>query len=173
MKRKTRTIVAMTMTVLTITMTGCYMRIGDLTIVANRNIDSKTNYQLIERYKTAKTRGTNQDALEQAIDKAVKEVEGGEFLKNVKIYVKNNGRKVKIEGDVWGILAVNTSIETSVTKKIELNTGDKVSFKVTGKLVEGTIIGINKDGAIVEYTNKLRQTKKKQISFDDLTKLEK
>jgi len=38
-----------------------------------------------------------------ALDNAFRKIEGGEFMKNVKISVKNNGRKVKVEGDVWGL----------------------------------------------------------------------
>jgi hypothetical protein len=33
----------------------------------------------------------------------VKSVEGGEFLKNVTVYVKKSGRKIKVTGDVYGI----------------------------------------------------------------------
>ena len=150
-------------------LTGCYQRIGDLTIISNRNIDSKTNYQLIERYKTAKAK--SQDALEQAIDKAVKEVDGGEFLKNVKIYVKNNGRKVKIEGDVWGIPPVGGSVTKTVNANIEFKQGDKVAFKNMGKLVEGIIIGLNRETAVVKFKNMMGQEKNKEIEYQKLTKI--
>jgi len=92
---------------------------------------------------------------------------------NVKVYVKNNGKKIKVEGDVWGLKSTQVNVESSVTKKIEFNTGDTVAFKNSGKLVEGKIVGINSNGAIVEFKNTLGQTKKKEIPFDELTKLEK
>ncbi len=158
--------------IIIITLTGCYQRIGDLTIIANRNIDSKTNYQLIERYKTAKAKAKSQDALEQAIDKAVKEVDGGEFLKNVKIYVKNNGRKVKIEGDVWGIPPVGGSVTKTVNVNVEFKQGDKVAFKNMGKLVEGIIIGLNRETAVVKFKNLMGQEKNKEIEYQKLTKIE-
>ena len=43
------------------------------------------------------------DPLEECVDQAVKSVEGGEFLKNVTVYVKKSGRKIKVTGDVYGI----------------------------------------------------------------------
>ncbi len=86
--------------VLTMLLSSCYKRIGDLTMVSSRNIDSKTDYKLIQKYVTGKASSKKGDALETAIDNSVKRIPDGEFLKNVKIYVKNNGRKIKVEGDV-------------------------------------------------------------------------
>jgi hypothetical protein len=51
-----RIISAITLLVIILSATGCYHRIGDLTMIANRNIDSKTNYKLIERYGTGKAK---------------------------------------------------------------------------------------------------------------------
>jgi len=171
MKRESKVIVVLAITILIITASGCYRRIGDLTIIANRNIDPKANYQLIERYKIAKAKGKNQDALEQAIDKAIKEVEGGEFMKNVKIYVKNNGKKIKIEGDVWGIPTVQKSVEKFVKAKIEFKIGDKVTFKNMGRLVEGKIIGLNQNTAVVKFTTMFGREKNKLVEYEKLTKI--
>lgn len=85
-----------------VTLSGCYRRIGDLNMVSNRNIDSNTEYVLIERGVESKSKTKKQDALEQAIDKAVNKYEG-EYLMNCRIYVKKNGRKIKVVGDVWGV----------------------------------------------------------------------
>ncbi len=167
-----KTIKFFAIVILILFLTGCYKRIGDLTILANRNIDSKTDYQLIERYQTAKAKARDQDALEQAIDKVVKNTEGGEFLKNVKIYVKNNGRKVKIEGDVWGIPPIGGSVKKTVNTNIEFKQGDKVAFKNMGKLVEGTIIGLNQNTAIVKFKTILGQEKNKEVEYLKLTKIE-
>jgi len=91
--------------IFSIIVSGCgWVRIGDLTMVATRNIDTKTDYKLIQNYVEGKGKaGKGVNPLEQAIDETVKKINGGEFLKNVKIYIKDNGQKVKIEGDVWGI----------------------------------------------------------------------
>lgn len=141
-------------------------------MVSNRNIDSGKEYVLIERNVESVVKTKKEDALERAID-AVTEEHEGEYLMNVKIFVKGNGKKIKVIGDVWGVKSVAVNVETTVTKSIELKTGDAVTFKVTGKLVEGSIIGINANGAIVEYPNLLGKTVKKEIPFDELTKIEK
>jgi len=159
--------------VLSILMSSCaYQRIGDLTMISNRNVDSGKEYVLIQRNVEGKAKMKKNDALERAIDAATEEF-NGEYLMNVKVYVKDNGKKIKVEGDVWGLKSTRVSVESSVTKKIEFKTGDTVTFQNSGKLTEGKIIGINANGAIVEYSNMLRQTKKKEISFDELTKIEK
>jgi len=155
---------------MTLIMSSCYNRIGDLNMVSNRNIDASKDYVLLERNVKGKSR-KKKDALERAIDKATEE-HNGEYLMNVKVYVKYNGRKIKVEGDVWGEKDIETIVNTSVKKNIQLNTADNVTFKVAGKILEGTIIGINNNGAIVEYKNSLGQTKKKEISFEKLTKIE-
>lgn len=82
---------------------GCYNRLADINMISNRNIDNSKDYVELRREVIAKSRLKRKDALESAIDKATEQVEGGEYLMNVKIYVKGNGKKVKIVGDVWGI----------------------------------------------------------------------
>lgn len=83
-------------------LTSCYNRIGDLTLVSNRNFDTSANYELVERNVTAKVKSKKRDALERAIDKATESKEG-EHMRNVKIYVSWSGKKIKVEGDVYGI----------------------------------------------------------------------
>ena len=152
---------------------GCaYQRIGDLTMISNRNIDSGKDYVLIQRNAEGKAKMKQDDALERAIDNATEAYEG-EYLMNVKVYVRNNGEKIKVEGDVWGLKSTQVNVASSVTKKIEFNTGDTVAFKISGKLVEGKIVGINSTGAIVEFKKTRGKTKKKEILFDELTKIEK
>ena len=148
-----------------------YQRIGDLTMVSNRNIDSDKDYVLIQRNVIGKAKMKQDDALERAIDNAT-QAYNGEYLMNVKIYVKDNGQKIKVEGDVWGLKSTQVNITSSVSKEIEFNTGDIVTFKSSGRFVEGKIVGINSNGAVVEFKNTLGQVKKKEIPFNDLTKIE-
>jgi hypothetical protein len=153
-------------------MTSCaYQRIGDLTMISNRNVDSGKDYVLIQRNAEGKAKMKKDDALERAIDAATEEY-NGEYLMNVKVYVKSNGKKIKVEGDVWGLKSTQVNVESSVTKKVEFENGDTVTFQNSGGLTEGKIIGINENGAIVEYSNMLGQTKSKEIPFDELTKIE-
>lgn len=154
---------------------GCaYKRIGDLTMISTRNIDSRTDYQLIQKYAVGKARSKNGHALEAAIDKAVRLSPDGEFLKNVRVYVKNDGKKVKVEGDIWGVPSIEKNVTISVAEAIEFSSGDKVSFRNTmGKIVEGTIVGLNKHTAIVEYTNAVNKEAKTEIKYEKLTRLQK
>ena len=159
---------------LAVLITSCasYNRIGDLTMISNRNIDSSKEYVLIKRNVEGIAKAENNDALERAIDKITDENKG-EYLMNIRVYVKSNGKKVKIRGDVWGLKSTKTNISSSVTKKIEFKTGDEVMFKKSGSLKKGKIIGINENGAIVEYKGVFGKITQKEVKFDNLTKIDK
>tara|TARA_R110000850_G_scaffold277086_1_gene422501 strand:+ start:249700 stop:250197 length:498 start_codon:yes stop_codon:yes gene_type:complete len=146
---------------------GSYVRIGDLTGISNRNIDDSQQYVLIERDVESIAK-SEKDALEQAVDNMTKEYQG-EFLRNAKIYVKSNGKKIKVVGDVWGIQNTNVNVSTSANAKIELNIGDKVVFSKKGNLTDGKIIGLNPDYVIVEYG---KRNKKIELKYDEITKTE-
>ncbi len=153
---------------------GCaFQRIGDLTMISNRNVDADKEYFLIKRNVEGKAKMKNNDALELAVDNATSTCDG-EFMKNVIVFVKSNGRntKVKVVGDVWGDKNTHVNVKSYVTKEIHYETGDKVAFNSSGKIILGTIIGINDNGAIVEYENSLKQTKSKQIPFEEITKID-
>ena len=84
-----------------LSLSSCYNRIGDLTLVSNSNFDSSAEYVLIERNVEVTAKFKKGDPLETAVDKAVMDYKG-DHLRNVKIYVKNNGNKIKLIGDVYG-----------------------------------------------------------------------
>lgn len=86
-----------------------FTKIGSLTVASTRNYESKTDYVLLKKYVSAKAKNKGTEGLQNAIDLAVKDVPGGEFMKNVKIYTKRKGKKIKVEGDVWGILPTTTT----------------------------------------------------------------
>ncbi|HZH86872.1 MAG TPA: hypothetical protein VFD77_06105 [Brumimicrobium sp.] len=168
-------------TISTITLSSCAHRLGDLTLLSNRNYDRSEEYVLLQRDAKAKVKTKKNDVLERAVDKVTQSVEGGEFIMNATLWVSPSGKKMIVKGDVWGVKPIPTeataitkvNVETSVNKKIEFLTGDIVSFRSNGRILEGKIIGINANGAIVEFTNYLKKTAKKEIEFDHLTKLEK
>jgi hypothetical protein len=148
-----------------------YQRIGDLTMISNRNVDSGREYILIQRNVVGKAKMKRNDSLERAIDDATEKY-NGEYLMNVKVYVKNNGKKIKVEGDVWGVKSTQGNDDTAETRMIEFQPGDKVTFQNLGSLTEGVIIGTNDQGAIVEYNSLLGQIKTKDVPFAELTKIE-
>lgn len=154
---------------LVLTMTSCasWNRIGDLTTIGNRNVDDSKKYTLLTR-EVETIASAESDALEQAVDKLTQQHQG-EFLRNVKVYVKSNGKKVRIIGDVWGIQNTAVNITSEANAKIILNIGDSVVFKRKGKLTDGKIIGINSNTIIVEYD----KDEKIELKYDEVTKTNK
>ena len=152
---------------MTLASCGSWNRIGDLTTIGNRNVDDSKKYTLLTREVEAVAEA-DADAMEQAVDNLTKKYEG-EFLRNVKVYVKSNGKKVKIIGDVWGTQNTLINVSTEANAKVILNVGDSVVFKRKGKLTEGKIIGVNSNLVIVEYDG----NKKVELKYDEVTKTNK
>jgi hypothetical protein len=146
---------------------GSWNRIGDLTTIGNRNVDDSKKYTLLTREVEAVAEA-DADAMEQAVDNLTKKYEG-EFLRNVKVYVKSNGKKVKVVGDVWGTQNTLINVSTEANAKVILNVGDSVVFKRKGKLTDGKIIGVNSNLVIVEYDG----DKKMELKYDEVTKTNK
>ena len=154
---------------LTLTLASCgsWNRIGDLTTIGNRNVDDSKKYTLLTREVEAVAEA-DADAMEQAVDNLTKKYEG-EFLRNVKVYVKSNGKKVKVIGDVWGTQNTLINVSTEANAKITLNVGDSVVFKRKGKLTDGKIIGVNSNLVIVEFDG----DRKVELKYDEVTKTNK
>lgn len=159
---------------------SCANRLGDLSMLSNRNYDRSTEYVLLQRDVKAKVKTKKDDIIERLVDKATSSVNGGEYVSNATLWVSPSGKKMKISGDVWGIKPIeavkttttDVNVTTSVTKVNEFLVNDTVSFKSHGKLIQGKIIGINANGAIVEFVNPLKKVANKEIPFDNLTKIE-
>lgn len=82
-----------------------FKQIGNLTMMSNRNIDSKMDdYVVVRSYMGDNKKELKKSkylTIEDALDQTVRNTPGGEFLKNVKVYVVN-GKYIAIAGDVWG-----------------------------------------------------------------------
>ena len=152
---------------MTLASCGSWNRIGDLTTIGNRNVDDSKKYTLLTR-EVQSIAEADADALEQAVDNLTKKYEG-EFLRNVKVYVKSNGKKVKIIGDVWGTQNTLINVSTEANAKVILNVGDSVVFKRKGKLTDGKIIGVNSNLVIVEFDG----DRKVELKYDEVTKTNK
>lgn len=148
-----------------------YQRIGQFTMISTRNVDTSKEYVLIEKDVEATINNSKDDALQDCIDKAVAKIPDGEYMMNVKISMLTDGSKLKVVGDVYGVKTVKVDINTNVKADINFAVGDSVMFDRNGKITDGTIIGINSTGAIVEYENALSGKKiKKEFTYDKLTK---
>lgn len=166
---------------LAVTISSCaYRQIGELNSVSSRNYESKIEYKLIQKYVDGKAKTKNGHGLENAIDDAVKKYPDGENMRNVKVFIKSNGNKIKVVGDVWGNPSVNAQITKSATANIKFQTGDIIMFVDThGKIVDGKIIALNTNTAIVQYYKEINWlfgafvygTKKKiELSYEKLSK---
>lgn len=97
-----------------IVFSGCFKvsQIGKLTMVADRNIGQDlSKYVLLKSYSGGSKKEIKKafkkykpQYFDEAVDVCVRNVPGGEFLKNVKVYSAVRFHKVflYVEGDVWG-----------------------------------------------------------------------
>ena len=118
--------------------------LGRLNMVSSRNIDSKMdNYALLKNYAGGNQKEikkalkkTKATTMEQAIDETVRNVAGGEFLKNVKVYGVKKKEKIYlfVEGDVWGYKE-NISYRG-------FKVGDMVQWKEVGVTKKGVVTGL-------------------------------
>lgn len=90
-----------------------YKRYADLSVVANGNMENNPKTEKLASQVEAVYKTRKNDPLEACIDKAVYSVSGGEYMKNVSIYFKRNGRKIKVVGDVYGVRVATTDPGTN------------------------------------------------------------
>lgn len=98
--------------------------------------------------------------LEDAIDKVVKATPGGEYLKNVKVYLTNN-KYLAVEGDIWGISA-NANFQGFAA-------GDKVKWTKLFKSYTGTIVDLKNDKACTIKRDSDQSIV--EVDYSDLTKI--
>ncbi len=110
-------------------------------MISNRNIESKVDYVLLKPYSFGSEREIKKarfKTIEDAIDNTVKIVSGGEFIKNVKLYLVNE-KYFAVEGDVWGLKPQ----ETPITSYKGFKVGDKVQWQDGFTKSKGTITSID------------------------------
>ncbi len=160
-----------TLLVVTIFLSSCasvkVTQIGKLNMISNRNVDSKTDYTLLKSYMGASNKEIKKakaTTLEDAIDETVRNTSGGEFLKNVKVYLVESKNKMyyAVEGDVWGIKGQENFRGFIV--------GDMVQWKdMLGKAHKGKITGlIDSKECMIKEEGK---SDSKSVEYDRLTKI--
>jgi hypothetical protein len=117
-------------------------QIGSVNMISNRNVESNANYVLLKSYMGADRKEIRQSkalTVEAAIDQVVKSTPGGEYLKNVKIYIvaKALTKYLAVEGDVWGI-SENANFRG-------FTVGDKVKWTKLFKDYTGIIVDLKND----------------------------
>jgi hypothetical protein len=177
-----------------ISLSSCWVRLGDLNMISNRNINTKTEYVELKRTVTAKsskrttysqsTNGwtgeknyseNNVSPLEQAVDNCVRKIPGGEYLMNATIEKK--GKKYRVTADVWGVAGVLSEKEKLEKQKLEyqiqlankFKVGDSVGWLLLTKYQTGTIIGKNDTKAVVSFKNKKGVEETILVEYESLT----
>ena len=153
-------------------------QIGSVNMISNRNVDSKTEYVLLQAYAGGSESDLKESeslTIDDAINEPVKSVAGGEFLKNVKIYTIMRGSVFYYAavGDVWGIAGVENSYNG-------LRSGDKVTWKNPKKITDepkyltGVVLSVKLDDetAIVQKDdNDLQYAGTVEVDLDELSKI--
>jgi hypothetical protein len=138
-------------------------QIGNLNMVSTRNIDSSEDYSLLRNYMGAskkEIKNTKAHTMEDAIDQVVRSTPGGEYLKNVKVYLVKN-RYLAVEGDVWGI---SSNINFRGFK-----VGNKVKWTKLFKDYTGTIIELKDDKVCTVKSDSDQEIV--EVEYDDLVKI--
>lgn len=141
-------------------------QIGDINMVSSRNIENNMNYVLLRSYMGGNKKETNRSVkleittLQDAVNKVVRETPGGEFLKNVKIYLVDS-KYISVEGDVWGLSGVKENY-----RGISLN--DHVLYKNGGSIYKGSIVALKNDQ--ICFFQEFGNPKILQITYDNITK---
>lgn len=130
-------------------------------MIATRNIETKTEYALLAQYKKGKKAST----LEQAVDNTVRMVPGGEYLTNVKIYIKNSSYFI-VEGDIWG---------TGDYQDIRLRA--KPGMRVTATIgmygrVTGTILSLDAKQVTFEWIDRHQKRHVSSLNYDNVQLLD-
>jgi hypothetical protein len=136
-------------------------QIGSVNMISNRNVESAGNYVLPKSYMAAnkqEVRTSKAKTIEDAIDNVVRSVHGGKFLKNVKIYLKDE-KYIVVEGDVWGIVN-NANFRGYAV-------GDKVKWTTLHKDYTGIIVDLKNDEACI--IKKDSDQKIVEVEYKDLT----
>lgn len=141
------------LSVVALLLTSCasWQPMGRLNMVASRNVEPTKAYTLIERDVEAVINNQDGNGMPMLLDKICADYRG-EFVANAKLFVKSNGKKIKIVGDVWGD-AVNN---INMTSKAEFAVGDVIYFKKDkdAKWKKGTIEGLTPTKVIVKKDKK-------------------
>ena len=149
-----------------------WQKIGKLTTASTRVESDTLDYILIDRNVEGIAPMIDSDALEQAMNVAVRKYPNGEYMKNVEIWVMDNGEFVKVLGEVWGTGYVR-QIETEKPLTYTFNINDNVSFLNSfGKRCTGKVVGINSKTAIVETTKESGKTSTYTLKFDQIMRVD-
>lgn len=160
------TLIALVVGIISIQSCTTVKQIGDINMLSSRNIENNMNYVLLRSYMGGNKKEIRRSVkleittLQDAVNKVVKETPGGEFLKNVKIYLVDK-KYISVEGDVWGLGGVKENY-----RGISLN--DHVLYKNGGSIYKGSIVALKNDQ--ICFFQEFGNPKILQIGYENITK---
>lgn len=168
-------------------LSGCTHRIADVTLISTRNYEQNAKYVELKKYQKGKDRAIHSilfvspleaPDIEDAVDNAVKLVEGGEHMRNVVIRERYNffllftTRVFIVEGDVWGL---GTGTVNHIITKTPIKAGDEVMWNAMfNKIHKGKVLKVM-DGNPVKLQIMVDNNGKKKLkkrSVEKVTKVE-
>ena len=131
-------------------------------MVSQRNINPEGNYKRIKSYASLskkEMKRSKDETISEAVDRTVRNVPGGEFMMNVKIY-SVNGKYFAVEGDVWG---------TNSHERLGFRVDDEVQWKAGFAIKIGTVVGlVDADYCMVQEEG---TAVAKKVKYQDLLKV--
>ena len=112
------------------------VEIGQINMISSKNINNLADYELVAAYargKQKKITKSKAETIQEALEQTVREVPGGVFVMNAKIYLVKK-KYFAVEGDVWG-LKQNANYKG-------FKVGDHVMWKTATGYKKGTIEAI-------------------------------
>lgn len=162
-------------------MAGCSVEsqlVGEVNMISTRNYDQSAQYQRLTTYSGAskgQMRKSRSQSIGDAVNQTVKEVPGGEYIMNAKIYAVRNTKAKKgdplfyyvVEGDVWGIPMAGVNYQDGGYQGFSL--GDIVGWNFGGRMKKGKIIALkDSEKCVVEDEKGHNNT----IAYDKLMRLQ-
>ena len=130
---------------LTVAMPSCLQvhQIASVNMISTRNVDKNSEYVLLSTYQggtkkelkaAIKAQKRKESTIDEAINRTVKTVPGGEYLMNCKILHLKKGKKTgyAVEGDVWGL---------STNQYHGWKPGDDLMYRENLKWKKGQFVG--------------------------------
>lgn len=112
------------------------IQIGKINMISSKNVGDLEDYEIIAAYARGnqkKITKSKAETLEDALEQTVREIPGGVFVMNAKIYMIKK-KYFAIEGDVWG-LKQNANYKG-------FKVGDYVMWKTVSGYKKGTVEAI-------------------------------
>jgi len=149
-----------------VAMTACtsVKQIGTLNMISTRNVSTKETYVNVRSYAGEDRKELKRNkakTLDEAVNNVVKNVPGGEFIQNAKVYVIDS-KYYSVSGDVWGT-ADNQNYKG-------FRKGDHVAWKDLGVRYSGVITDlVDSDYATVKQDE---NGKARKVRYNEMSKID-